>query len=245
MRQLITVTALLSLATPALAGSAPGFVSAWETYTRAFARAGTASNPHQVVEDIDPFPSFFGSANSTAFAQRLDGSVPVDLADADASLTVSGAGGAWTLDSILAADGFGFESEANARAEFSFSATFGLAQGENFVYAGSVMEMSTTDEPGIGQVTARIYRNDMLLNTFSYEEFDGPFQHMVEEATGAEYRLEFFGEARGGGSGAGGGSIPSLNMTLTTHIEIAIIPAPVSAAPLAIGGLLVARRRRA
>ncbi len=247
MNRSVTLLASIVLAAPAIAGSAPGFVTSWETYTRAWARAGSSNNPVQVVEDLDPFSSFFGTTTSAARAEHIDPDDGlVDLGQADSMLSIAGSGRSWTLDANLSGRGFGYHTGALALAEFGFSASFDLGQGESLMYGGDVQRLNTDqDDYGIGRVRARIYRDDVLVGSFHYDFHTGPFQQMVEEVSGATYRLEFEGLATGGGQGTGGGSSPMYNTVISAHMDIAIIPAPITAAPLALAGVFAARRRRA
>lgn len=245
MRHPIIALASLAIAAPALAGSAPGFVTDFDISTRAFAQTGTISNPTDTVNDIDVLPGFFGAVNSSARAEYFDDGDLVDVGNAAADLTVAGSAREWSIDAVLDTDAGALFFGSRGRGYFSFSATFAMNAGESLHYAGTLFDdYGGSDKSwGFGELDVAVYRDDVLIHSYNHHSFDMPdFEYDAFEDTGAVYRLEFLGESRSG-SYAGPGGWDSYDI-FTVGIDVAIVPAPMSAAPLGFGAVLVARRRR-
>ena len=242
MRHPITALALLTLAAPALAGSAPGFVSSFNIGTSTFAAYGPFTNPIETTSDADPIASFFGSANSSSLLETFDtdGDI-VDRATGNSNLTVSGAAQEWTIQAMTSAISGSQLFATRSNAEFLFDAEFWLGAGQEFNLNRTVFQKidGGDDTLGFNEWDINVYRDDVLI----YMSGGGGQSFGTTETLGASYRLEILGGSYSGTSNGPGGRFSLGELTLT--VNVSIVPAPMTAAPLAFAGVLAARRRRA
>lgn len=239
MNRSIALFASVALAAPALAGSAPGFVSSYDISTSTFARIRTSN----VNSDTDNAASFFGSISSSSFVQDIQEGDVEGGASGDASLAVSGTSRLWNLQSVLDTNAYGLNYESQSDADFFFTVNMDLSAGQSIEIDGMVDdEYDGSDKSlGYGYLTINIFRDNTLV--FTDEFHQGAVDVFEGVLSGASYRLEIIGRSDSGAyAGPGGWSSSDVFMT---DLSIAIVPAPASLAPLAFAGVFAARRRRA
>lgn len=231
-----------AVALPALAGTPP--VNSFETRLYTSARLGLEPG----VESEDPLSSFFGSTSSFAEMERAVKGGLTEYASGDADLTVTGDASSWSADATLRATAARhIEGDfVGGLALFQHNFNLDIAAGEGFQLAMDFAQSTPDTARSFVQATLRLWRDDVIIYnrtaTQDMASLQADFRRF--EHIGANYRVTFLMTVESSFLHIHPGTGEAMTEA-TIGLNFAIIPAPMTAAPLAMGGLLALGRRRA
>ncbi len=244
MNRSVTLYAFVAITAPALAGGPP--MSAFENTT-----TSTASVNADAMIDPQSIPTPFGVTNSAATVELFNNGVLRNRGQASTDFSVTDQtsfGGGWRIQMSANASAFSNDGNAaSAMGEAFYSSTFLVRRTRVLDILGSFNSAAIGSDQTVGQASflVNVFREDMLVDSIQSagEELNDIIMVFAPETINAMYTVEMSITASASSFGATGG----LNSTAqaTGGLRIEVVPAPMTAAPLAIGGLLVARRRRA
>lgn len=237
MKHLFTSCAALALAMPAVAGSP----FTWHS-VEASSRAVAGTNSESL--DQGTLPGFFGSFATFAESHWVSEWDEHSDATAQTQVSITGSASQWRIEANGGSESRVDDLTAEGRARFEMRVGFDMLAGQELVLAGYADGGGFGGPSGGwgGGVSVTIFRNGAYFADYQYEEkFNTTVDVSVLEAVGASYELRISGGGSSradvdGASWSGGGFI--------MDIDVSIVPAPVSAAPLAMAGVALLRRRR-
>jgi hypothetical protein len=217
---------------------------AFSIQTEAFGRVGPQTAPLVVQTDLDIAPSFFSSIESDALAR-----VGFDTGTGRAGIAVTGDASNWTIAAFARGFGDSYDHSTQGWGESRFSVTFFASAGYRVVVDGLYAAEGYSDEGGwTNTFSLALREGNSVLQLIEFNRSGHPYEsedpisfETLLTSTG-EYTLEMI--SRGGGGASPGPGVGYSSGRSTTNLSIAIVPAPLTAAPLTMGGLLALRRRR-
>lgn len=236
----VTFVIPFAMAAPAFAGGPP--ISHSE---------GSASSTARVNLDAETdtaeLNAIFGSVDTEAYRDLLADGQLRGRSIADSTLTVQQFNPRdWSARAFMTANAFSNNTnEAFAETRADYIVDFTLSAGRFFQFSGSLGGGFFGDEDStlVLEYGARIYREGVLQHERLLPgQGSFSFNTSVEEV-GAAYRVEYVMLVTAATSGVT--DAMSAAAEINAGVRVSIIPAPMTAAPLAFGALLAARRRRA
>jgi hypothetical protein len=218
---------------------------AFSIQTEAFGRVGPQATPLVVQTDLDTAATFFSSIESVALAQ-----VGLDRGVGRAAIDVTGDASAWNIHMFASGTGDSFDHSTQGWGEALFSAQFNATAGQQVLIDGLLSVNGFADEAGWTNVfSLRLSRGSEVLESLVIDRSGPPYyedevsisiETLLDSA--GEYTLDLRSFARG--SAFAGPGVADSSGRQTVDLAVRIIPAPLTAAPLAYGALFAARRRR-
>ncbi len=244
MNHSVTLVASIVLAAPAIAGGPP--ISNFENTTTSTAtvNADTMSDPRSI-------PTPFGVTNSAATVELFNNGVLRNRGRATTDFSVTNQtsfGGGWRIQMSATASAFSNDgNSASGLGEVLYSSTLLVRRTRVLDLLGGFESATIGSDQTVGQASflLNVFREGTLVYSIQSagEELDDIIMVFDPETVNAMYTVEMTTTAFANSFGAPGGLNSSTNAI--GGLRIAIIPAPMSAAPLALAGVFAARRRRA